>query len=43
MDYQKLVEMLRNAKDLIAVEAETFEQATYKDILRDVCLGYIRI
>lgn len=42
MNYQELVEKIRDAKDLITTEAKTFEEATYKDILRDVCLDYVR-
>lgn len=42
MDYQKLVETIRDAKDLITEKAKTFEEATYKDILRDVCLDYVK-
>ena len=42
MNYKELIEELKKAKDLITTKAETFAEATYKDILRDECLAYVR-
>lgn len=42
MNYEKLIEELKKAKDLITTKAETFAEAMNKDILRDECLAYVR-